>query len=66
MFQSNCLLFGRQFISIPTILPVLPTQIEIGSGAGVTGFALADPGILAINIAAALAPASQRHACFKD
>jgi hypothetical protein len=50
---------------MPTILPVLPTQIVIGLGDGVTSASAAD-GTIAINIAPALAPASQRHACFKD
>jgi hypothetical protein len=50
---------------IAAILPLLATQSVINGGVpGVK--ALAAPGILAISIAAADAPMSQRHAYCKD
>jgi hypothetical protein len=53
-----------QGISTPTILPFLATHIEMIPVSGVCAFAAGE--ILAINIAAADAPTSQRHAFLKD
>jgi hypothetical protein len=63
MFHVNWIWRGWQFLRpIEITLPVFATQIVI-----ICGFcAFAAAGILAISIAAAEAPMSQRHAYLKD
>jgi hypothetical protein len=57
-------LFLLHFWPIPRILPFRPTQIAMIPVSGVCALAAGE--ILAINIAAADAPRSQRHAFLKD
>src|SRR5208337_5607725 len=64
MFQVSWRLWGLHWMSTPTILPFLATQRVMIPVSGVCAFAAGD--MLAINIAAADAPMSQRHAFLKD
>ena len=50
----------------PSTLPAVPTQTVMSPVSGTDCWAFAAGDILAINIAAADAPTSQRHAFLKD
>jgi hypothetical protein len=64
MFHVNLKFLFLHGTFTPVILPFLATQIEMISVSGVCAFAAGD--MLAIKIAAADAPMSQRHAFLKD
>jgi hypothetical protein len=64
MFHISLKFLLRQGMLTPVMSPFLAMQIEMIPVSGVCAFAAGD--MLAIRIAAADAPTSQRHACLKD
>jgi hypothetical protein len=66
MFQTNWKLRFLQTWFTPTTLPFLDTQSLMIPVSGVCASAVEAGEIVAINIAAADAPTSQRHAFLKD